>query len=112
MTEKKRTTQQNRALHKWFALLAEQLNLAGYDIKKTLSQNIEHPWTPTLIKELLFRPTMKSYMSKLSTTKLTTKEIDPILDVITKYLGENLGLDCPPFPSIDQLMLEEDKYYE
>ena len=111
MTEEKtqRTLQQNKALHKWFKLLSDTLNEAGLDIKATLSQKIEHPWTPSLVKELMWRPTMKSYIQKKSTTRMTTKDIDPILDIIIKYLGENHGLDTPNFPSIKTLIEYEQR---
>lgn len=100
---KLRTLQQNKALHLWFSQLADELNLAGLDVKKTLSQDIEHPWTPNLIKELIFRPVMTSYLQKTSTTKLTTAEIDKVFDVINKFIGEQFGLHIT-FPSIEALM--------
>ena len=38
--QKKRTLLQNRAMHKYFTLLANQLNEAGLDMRKTLKQEI------------------------------------------------------------------------
>lgn len=106
LVDKKRTTQQNRALHLWFTQLAEELNNHGLDITKTLSRKIQHPWTPVLIKELIFRPVMKSYIRKQSTKELKTDEIDKVFDVINRWLGENYGIGVM-FPSIENLIEQE-----
>lgn len=39
----KRTDRQNRALHLWFTMLADELNAAGYDMKKVIRQNVDIP---------------------------------------------------------------------
>jgi len=102
--DKLRTLRQNKSLHLFFAQLSEALNDAGFDIKKTLSQKIEHPWTPTLVKELLWRPVQKSYLRKKSTKKLATDDIDKIYDIINRYLSTTLFLEVPEFPSLETLI--------
>lgn len=97
----KRTDQQNRALHKYFTLLAESLNDAGYDMKRTLRHDIDIPWTPQTIKEWLWRPVQFEQLGKKSTTKLDSKDIDKIYETLTRYLGDKL--DQPvPFPSNEE----------
>lgn len=103
---KKRTLAQNRALHLWFAQLAQTLNEQGMTIQKTLQATADVEWNGTTIKELLFRPLMKAQLMKDSTTELTTKEIDEVFDTISKYLGENIGVH-QSFPSIETMLLEE-----
>lgn len=103
---KQRTGQQNRALHKWFALVADTLNESGLTIQKTLRSDADVPWNETTVKELIFRPIMQAQVQKRSTRELTTKEIDFVFDTANKYFGENLGLHVP-FPSIEQLILEQ-----
>jgi len=94
-----RTLKQNNALHKYFEMLAEELNNAGYDVKKTLSSKLEHPWNAELIKELIWRPVQEACLGKKSTTELSKqKDIDVIYDVINKHMGENFGIYVP-FPS-------------
>ena len=103
--EKQRTLLQNRALHKYFALLAEELNVAGLDMKRTLKPEIDIAWTTESVKEYLWRPVQKAQLNKESTTKITTKDIDIIFDTINKHLGEKFGLHIY-FPSIESQMDE------
>ena len=102
---KTRTTQQNKALHLYFDHLAKELNDSGYDIKKTLRNDVDVPWSPVTIKELIFRPIMKAQLGKDSTTKLTTKEIDLVINTLTRHLGEKLGIQVN-FPSMESLLWE------
>ena len=46
-----RTSQQNRAMHLFFARLVEALNDAGLDMKKVLKPEIDIPWSQTAVKE-------------------------------------------------------------
>lgn len=103
---KQRTLTQNAALHKYFELVSDTLNESGLDIKKTLASNAEVPWSPPLVKELIWRPIMKAQLQKPSTTQLTTKEIDAVLDTIARYLGQNHGVTVE-FPSISTLLHEQ-----
>lgn len=93
-----RTDTQNRALHLYFRLLAEALNDAGYDMRETIRQEIDIPWTPTTVKEHLWRPVMKKYLREQSTTRMTTKDIDKIYDIVNRFIGERTGVFVP-FPS-------------
>lgn len=101
--EKKRTNRQSRALHKYFELLANDLNDAGYDLKRTLRNDVEIPWTPVLVKELIFRKVMIAMYDKQSTTKLTTKELISVSDTIARHLSSKLGIGTD-FPSINNIL--------
>lgn len=101
--QKQRTLNQNRALYLYFTHLAAALNASGFDMKRTLKQDAEIPWTPELVKEFLWRPLQNALLNKESTTELTTKEIDEVLDVLTRHLGEKLGISVE-FPSVDSLI--------
>lgn len=100
-----RTTQQNKALHVLFKLLADNLNNAGLDMRKTLKPGVEIPWSPGAVKEHLWRPVQELQLNKHSTTELTTVEIDEVFDTINRHLGEKFGLHTP-FPSIEELILQ------
>lgn len=100
-----RTNQQNKALHVLFRLLADNLNNAGLDMRKTLKPGVEIPWSQAAVKEYLWRPIQKAQLHKDSTTELTTVEIDMVFDTINKYMGEKFGMHTP-FPSIEELILE------
>lgn len=95
--EKQRTKLQNKALHKYFELLAESLNAAGYDMRKTLRHDIEIAWTPAAIKEHLWRGLQIAMTEKVSTADLNTKEITKVYDELNKHLGEKLKIHVP-FP--------------
>ena len=104
--EKPRTLTQNSALHLMFEHLAQELNEAGWDMKKTLKQEVDIAWNKDMVKEYLWRPIQKAQLGKKSTTELTTKEIDEVFDTLTRYLGQKLGIEIM-FPSIETLMLEQ-----
>lgn len=95
---KQRTISQNKALHKYFTLLSEELNQAGYDMRRTLKQSVSIPWTPENVKDYLWRPIQEAYLNKESTTELTTKDIDVVYDIVNKHLGETTGVTVV-FPS-------------
>ena len=101
--QNKRTIQQNKALHLWFTLLAEELNNAGLDMRKTLKSEVEIPWSPQTIKEYLWRPVQIAQLQKQSTTELNTDEIDKVWKTLNRHISEKFGLYIP-FPSIEQLI--------
>lgn len=104
-----RTSRQNRALHKLFSLLAQELNDAGLDQRKVLKESVDIPWTEGAVKEQLFRPIMKAQLGKNSTTELTTKEVDEVFDTLNRHLGEKLHIHTM-FPSIEAILLEKEKH--
>lgn len=106
VVDKQRTLRQNRALHKLFSLLAEELNSAGFDMRRTLKPGIDIPWNAKTIKEYLWRPIQQAQLDKESTTELTTKDIDDIFDTLNRHLGEKLGVHVT-FPSIDEVIIQQ-----
>lgn len=96
--EMQRTTQQNRALHKGARILAETLNDAGLDAKKTLKPEASIPWTMEMILDLMYKPIMSAmYPDTTSTTELTTKQVSYIWEVMNRHLSERFGI-AVPFP--------------
>jgi len=99
-----RTIQQNKSLHLYFTQLADALNETGYDMKRTLKPEIEIPWNGETVKEYLWRPIMKAQLNKESTTEMTTKELDQVLETLTRHLTAKLGV-LVNFPSMETLSL-------
>lgn len=94
-----RTSQQNKALHVLFQLLADTLNDAGLEMKKVLSEKeVDIPWNETTIKECLWKPLQKAMLHKTSTTELEKKEVDDVFNVLNRHLGEKFGINIE-FPS-------------
>ena len=50
----KRTDKQNKSLHLYFVLLADALNDAGLDMRKTLKPGVEIPWNYKTVKDSKF----------------------------------------------------------
>ena len=95
-----RTGQQNRALHKFFSMLSETLNLAGLEMKLVLKGDTQIWWTVESVKEYLWRPLQKVMFQKESTTELEKQiEIDKIHEQLMHILGEKHGVEYIPFPS-------------
>lgn len=97
---------QNNALHLYFELLSQSLNDAGLDLRKTLKPTIEIPWNKETVKEYLFKPIMKAQLNKESTTEMTTKEVDQVIETLNRHLGEKFCLHIP-FPSLNAIMDRE-----
>ena len=95
----RRTTQQNKALHKFFEMLADSLNEQGLDMRVVLKEDAEIPWTKESVKNHLWRPLQKALEGKESTTEMDTKDPSEIHQVLMKHLGEKLGVPYIDFPS-------------
>ena len=96
----KRTLQQNKALHKFFEMLSLDLNAAGLDMKRTLKPGVDIPWTPTTVKEYLWKPVQDAMLEKDSTTELSTKEVNEVYETLIRHLGEKFGI-VTVFPNIE-----------
>jgi hypothetical protein len=96
---KTRTPQQNKALHGWLTAVADCLNSAGLDMKKTLKPQVEIPWTGSSAKEHLWKPIQQVLANVESTTEATTKDYILIYEVITRHIASSHGVTLPPWPS-------------
>ena len=94
MTDDKpvRTPPQNRAIHKYFTMLAESLNNAGLDVKKTMQHDVDIPWTETLIKELIWRKVQIAMYDVESTAKLDTEQVGKVYEVINRHIAQTFGV--------------------
>ena len=100
-----RTILQNRSLHKWLRDNAELMKKDGITVKQLVEIMMTMPLemypTQKILKEIVWRPIQKIMLGKESTTELTKAEIDPIIDIIVKNIGQFLGYTFTPFPSIE-----------
>ena len=92
-----RSDRQNNAMHLWFRQIAEQLNDAGYWVRHPFSDSFEIPFTEVLVKEMLYKPTVKAMFNKGTTTKLTPSELSEAAEVLVRWLSEHKGVYVP-FP--------------
>lgn len=94
----KRTEKQNAALHKYFELVAEAMNDAGYSVQAVLQKKMEIEWNPRLIKEILWRPAQQVILGVKSTTELDKQgDIDKVYDHLNRHLSEKFFVHIP-FP--------------
>lgn len=100
--ENERTTRQNSALHLWFKQLADALNDAGFDMKKTLKEEMEIPWSAHSVKEQLWRPTQEVFLGKKSTKSLSREEVSKIYNIIDRAISQRTGVQVE-FPSLETL---------
>ena len=98
-TGKQRTHKQNNALHKYFTILADELNNAGWDQRKTLRESIELPWSQSSVKEYLWLPVMLALHQKDSTASLDKTEINEVYEALTRHLTQRTGVFVA-FPEI------------
>jgi hypothetical protein len=96
VSKEKRTSNQNRALHKWFALIAENSNELGLTLDLLYNQPQNMRITPDLLKNL-FREYGRVMYNKDSTSKLTKDEMSKLITVFEQLLAERLN-NIIPFP--------------
>ena len=99
-----RSNSQNSALHLFFSFIANELNELGIQYQYTgiSGKTFELRYTMELVKEFIWKPIQVAMFNKKSTTKLTTKEMNDIIDVITNFFAER-GVVLQ-FPSIETLI--------
>jgi len=90
--KKQRTGLQNRSLHKYCTNLANVLNDAGLDMKKTLKPEIDIPWTCENVKNHLYKPLLKALTGKESTIDMDTKDPSMVYEILNRFMGEKHGI--------------------
>lgn len=110
--EERLTRQQQKALHAWFGMVAEVLNEDGKTMAMVLNKFIvDAPATKNSIKELVWKPLQQGLYGKKSTTELLKREeIDKIYDTLNKFFAENLEVALPPFPSVENNIINQKEY--
>lgn len=89
---KQRTGQQNNAMHKYFELLSEALNDAGYNVMQTMKHDAEIPWNARLVKELIWRPVQIAAHDIESTAKLNKLQVSDVYETVNRHLADKVGV--------------------
>lgn len=89
----KRTLQQNKSMWLFLTWLSEALNesdnlLTMVYFGKTFKMN----WNPEMVKSRIWNPIQKATTGKESSTKITTKELTEISEIIQRNLSKKLGV--------------------
>jgi len=86
------TGQQRKSLHKYCTMLADALNDAGLDMKKTLKPEVEIPWSCQSVKDHLYKPILKALTSKGSTEDMDNIDPSKVYDILNRFMGEKHGI--------------------
>lgn len=87
-----RTSQQNRALHKWCSMVAEALNDGGYSVPIVLENAVDGEWDGDAVKALLWKKVQKVVIGKESTTEADRCEYTAVYEVLNRFLGSKFGV--------------------
>lgn len=101
-----RTMLQNASLHLYFQWLCTALNAAGWDMKAVLmaiSKNPCIPWSPSAIKERLWRPVQKNTYNTDSTTQLDKDQVTVIYEALNFVTASKFGIGIV-FPNKQDLL--------
>lgn len=96
-----RTSKQNRAVHKYFTMVSDQLK-ETYTVQQVLKEAIEREWTPEAVKELIWKPVQEAVTGKDSTAKAHREEYSKVYQCVSHHLSTNFGINVP-FPSIEEV---------
>ena len=107
-TRPHRTGQQNKSLHKFFTIIANELNEMGKEFTYTglNVESVSTMYTPQIVKDFFWRPIQVTLFDIESTRDLTTDQMNKIIDVIVKFFGEKSIL--VEFPSMDNMIKTDD----
>ena len=99
-----RSSKQNRALHKLFTIMSEQLNEMGLEFQYcgVKGSMLSTRYTPEVVKNYFWRPIQMALFDIESTKHINTIQINEVVDVISKFFGER-GVIIE-FPSVEMLM--------
>ena len=99
-----RTHQQNRALHLYCQMVADELNAAGYDAQTVITLPIS--LTQDIVKDCIFRVIMRAlYPDYESTTELSTTEMQNVYENMNAATAEKFGVSIP-WPSEEAMQFD------
>lgn len=97
--KKRRTSQQNKAIHKWCDLLALSFNAAGITKRLTLPSGyvIETDWSMDSVKKDIWHTIQESQFGTVSTADLETAQVNKVYELIDRDVAGPMGVHVP-FP--------------
>jgi hypothetical protein len=96
------TGKQFGALHLYCQHVADTLNDSGKDVRTVLDlmkAGVEIPWTKDTVKQQLYKPILKALTLKTSTTEQSTVEPTEVVEILSKFLIDRVGVPAPEWPS-------------
>lgn len=100
----KRTYLQNRSIHKWWSIMTEKLNNAGWTKKKYYEvKEVDIEWTPESFGEDVWRGIQEAMYQHRKTSKLEPAQVSKVYEVVNRHIGNTCGVS-EDFPSVDSLI--------
>lgn len=86
----KRSSLQNRALHKFFLIIVNELNELGMEFQYfgLKGQVLSTRYTTDIVKNQFWRPIQIALFDIESTRDIKTKQINEVVDVIAKFFAD------------------------
>lgn len=96
-----RSNPQNKAMHKYFAILSDELNKAGFTKNAVLTLlKSELPWDEEGVKRDLWGVFQEHLGLGKKTSKLKTNEVTKVYDLCNLFTSTKLNMDHIPFPNL------------
>lgn len=96
-----RTQTQDNARFLWMTWYAKRLNDAGVDMKTffdAAKDGVSVPWTKDTFHEVIWKGIMRAMTGADSSKVSSTKEVQEIERIISKFIAERFGVEAPPWP--------------
>ena len=102
-----RTGQQNKAIHKYFEMVASALNENGHFFVVQVGEKItKRRWAKDFVKEFIWKPIQFAEFGTTSTKELSTIGPSLVYDHLNAYISGEFGIHVP-FPDRFSQSLEK-----
>lgn len=98
------TGQQRNASWLYITQKADQLNLAGLDMRVVLKPTYNIPWTKDNFHDHVWIPVQRALFGTESMRDLKKDQVGRIHELLERELGEKHGLEYLPFPNFNARM--------
>lgn len=97
---RQRTSQQNKAMHQFFKMLAKAFNDAGCDqraVMAKMKEGVEVPWSEEAVKSVIWKGIQDAILGKDKTSELTPEEVSKVYEVVNRFTTDRFNVHVP-FP--------------
>lgn len=94
-TSATRTPQQQKAIEVYCRMLAQCMNMGGYDQRKVfdlMKEGVEIPWSQRAVKATMWALVQDAMFEKKSTTQLSPQEVNRVYEVLNRWTFEKMGI--------------------
>jgi len=98
--EIKRTLKQNNSMHKFFEMIASELNGVGEEFEYKIVNKTKVPYEASIVKDYIWKPVQRLLVKKERTRDITTKECSQIAQYLERVLYQTFEITVL-FPSLE-----------